>query len=102
MASPQEKKPEIGALWERTSQAGNKFLSGKVVVDGKDVEIIIFANTYKKPGETSPDWRIYASEPRQAGGASTPAPKAAAADKPKASKPAKADAEPVGEDDIPF
>lgn len=54
---------ELGALWERTSKAGNFFLSGKVKIDGKETEVICFKNNKKDPKH--PDWKIYLSEPKQ-------------------------------------
>ena len=57
------KKQEAGALWEKTSKAGKKFFSGYVVgEDGEKIKIVGFENIYKKPGENSPDVRLYLSE----------------------------------------
>lgn len=54
---------EIGALWKRTSKAGNKFLSG-VINNGLfgEVSIAIFERTEKR-SENSPDFVIIVSDP---------------------------------------
>jgi hypothetical protein len=57
-----EKKPPIGALWEKTTKAGVTFLSGEVDINGKKTRVTCFQNTYKKPGEKSPDWRIFVDD----------------------------------------
>jgi hypothetical protein len=58
---------EIGALWERDGRNG-KFLSGRIKLpDGTDQEIVVFANDRKQPGERTPDWRVYKSQPRDGG-----------------------------------
>lgn len=65
------KDREIGALWLRKSQSGNKYLSGHVEIgDGEGLEeskekVIVFANKDKK-SDKAPDYRIYRSEPQQA------------------------------------
>jgi hypothetical protein len=54
---------EKGALWLKKSKAGADFLSGYVVDDNKNrINIVVFKNNFKKPGESSPDYRIYLSE----------------------------------------
>jgi len=63
-------KREIGALWLKKSQAGNKFLSGHVETsEGEGLEenkerIMVWPNKDKK-NQNAPDYRIYRSEPRQ-------------------------------------
>lgn len=47
----------IGALWKNEGKNGT-YLSGNVEIDGRKVPIVIFPNTYKKPGEKTPDYRI--------------------------------------------
>jgi uncharacterized protein (DUF736 family) len=55
----------IGALWKRvSSKDGSTFLSGKITVRGVEQEILIFSND-KGDNEKRPDFRIFASEPRQ-------------------------------------
>lgn len=52
---------ELGALWLRESKAGRKYMSGTVAGE----RVVVFKNTFKKPGESSPDYRVYKSEPRE-------------------------------------
>jgi uncharacterized protein (DUF736 family) len=52
----------IGALWVKTSKNGKKFMSGKVEVDGKTVNIVVFKN--EKTSEKQPDYRILESVPQ--------------------------------------
>lgn len=54
-----EKEKEIGALWLRTSKQGNKFYTGKISVDGKDYNIVVFKNKNKKGQQ--PDLKIFPS-----------------------------------------
>lgn len=54
---------EIGALWIKKSKAGASFLSGYVLDENKQkVQVVVFKNGFKKPGESSPDYRVYLSE----------------------------------------
>ena len=54
---------ERGALWLKKSKAGADFLSGYVLDENKNkINVVVFKNNYKKPGESSPDYRIYLSE----------------------------------------
>lgn len=52
-------KREIGALWKKTKGI-QAFYSGKLTIDGKDIEIICFSNKHKTE-EKHPDVRIYLS-----------------------------------------
>lgn len=54
------KKREVGALW-RKSNASQDFYSGKIKVNGEEVEIVCFTNKFKSE-EKQPDLRIYLSE----------------------------------------
>jgi uncharacterized protein (DUF736 family) len=54
----------IGALWKKVGKDNNSFLSGKVTVNGVSQDIIIFKND-KGDNDKRPDYRIFASEPRQ-------------------------------------
>jgi len=56
------KQEAIGALWTKQGAKG-EFMSGEVTIGGVKHEVTIFRNDFKKPGERTPDWRIY---PRQA------------------------------------
>ena len=55
---------EIGALWERTSQKGQKYWAGHLKHDETgsktEMKIVVFPITDKK-NERSPDFRIYIS-----------------------------------------
>jgi hypothetical protein len=75
-----------GALWLKESGGADKkkYFSGVVTVDGKEARIVIFKNDYKKPGEKSPDYRIYPQEDRQA------------------PPPTEAPGAPAADDDVPF
>ena len=54
---------EAGAFWIKKSKAGNSFLSGYFLNENKEkVSVVVFKNNFKKPGEASPDYRIYLSE----------------------------------------
>jgi hypothetical protein len=77
-------------LWlkESTGADKKKYFSGVVTVDGKETRIVIFKNDYKKPGEKSPDYRIYPQEDRQA--------------QPAAEAPAGAGSTAAFDDDVPF
>lgn len=57
------REDEIGGLWRRDGSNG-EFLSGRLTIDGKSVEVVVFPNTYKQDGERTPDWRVYLSQPR--------------------------------------
>ena len=59
---------EIGALWKRESP-NQKYLTGKLKVDGVEKNVVIFSNKNKQK-ETHPDFRVYLSRDRQAVGAS--------------------------------
>lgn len=56
-------KKDCGALWSR-SKDGKEYMTGNITIEGKVYEIVVFANSYKKEGERTPDWRIYHSRPR--------------------------------------
>jgi uncharacterized protein (DUF736 family) len=62
----------IGALWKRTSKNNKSFFSGSVELSGKEYEIIVFANNYKKT-EKHPDLLIYESKKTAPPQASHPA-----------------------------
>lgn len=53
----------IGALWEKESKKGTRYLSGKVKVGGQEVEIVVFEND-KGDNSKRPDYRIFESEKR--------------------------------------
>jgi hypothetical protein len=54
---------EKGALWLKKSKAGADFLSGYITDENNNkVNIVVFKNGFKKPGEMSPDYRVYLSD----------------------------------------
>ncbi len=52
----QSKLKDIGALWIRTSQAGNMFLSGNITIDGIKHDLLVFENKTKEGKQ--PDYKI--------------------------------------------
>ena len=67
--SNNSKKKEQGALWLKKSKQGNEFLSGYFLDENDEkVSIVVFKNGYKKPGESSPDYRIYLSNMEEGAG----------------------------------
>ena len=54
----------IGAFWLKESAKGVKYMSGKITIGGAEHQIVMFKNTLKKEGENTPDYRIFASKPR--------------------------------------
>jgi hypothetical protein len=68
-------RKDVGALWIVTDQQtgqpkkdrnGNVFLNG--TVNGQ--RVTVFRNSFKKPGEKTPDYRVFPQE--QSGGQSDP------------------------------
>jgi uncharacterized protein (DUF736 family) len=99
------KKNEIGALWKKVSTSGSEYFSGYVNgEDGERVKVVAFENTYKKPSESTPDFRIFVSEVRQNNDASNAPVKNQQKPKPaKNNPPAETEiVEENSEDDIPF
>lgn len=73
------KLEEAGALWKRTSKAGNTYLNGTVKgKDGEAISVLIFSNSNKVEGSNQPDYRVYLDTPRDG---STTAPQAAKVNK---------------------
>jgi uncharacterized protein (DUF736 family) len=63
MENKNKENKEVGALWDKTSKAGNQFKTGYVQLEnGERVEIVVFSNQYKKAGDNTPNFRIYLSE----------------------------------------
>ena len=54
---------EVGALWKR-SGPNQKYLTGKVKVDGVEKNVVIFSNK-NKTKDNQPDFRVYLSRDRQ-------------------------------------
>mgnify|MGYP001265588213 FL=1 len=66
------KEREIGALWKREGQK-QRYLSGKMTVDGKVVNVVIFVNKFKEK-DNQPDFRVYEDRPREEGSSQNPKP----------------------------
>ena len=96
MSEQTGKAKDIGALWEKTSKAGRRFLSG--MIDGR--RVVVFANIHKQPGERTPDWRIY--EDTQPAPGTEPTFSVATTENRLISRPAPRANTPVESDDIPF
>ena len=56
---------ELGALWKKQSANGRKYLSGKLKVEGKDMNVVCFPNQNKK-ADNHPDFRLYTSKEYEA------------------------------------
>jgi len=55
----------IGALWEREMSGGRGvFMTGKIELEGKEIEIVAFKNKRKEEGDNKPLWTIKLSRPR--------------------------------------
>lgn len=60
-----DRNDELGGLWLKTSQRdGSKFMSGRLKLPEGEVEVVVFKNSHKQPGERTPDYRVYRSQPR--------------------------------------
>jgi uncharacterized protein (DUF736 family) len=74
-------KRDIGALWKREGK-NQKYLSGYFKDElGEQVEIVIFANKFKKDNPKAPDYRVYLSKSDTKQVAKTSAPVKAAVQK---------------------
>jgi uncharacterized protein (DUF736 family) len=62
--SDKPKLEEAGALWKRTSKAGNTYLNGSFKTkSGEEVKVLIFSNSSKPEGSNQPDYRVYFDKP---------------------------------------
>jgi hypothetical protein len=50
---------EIGALWKNDGPKGEYFTG---TINGE--KVVVFPNTFKQPGEKSPDYRVLKSKPK--------------------------------------
>ena len=58
------KLEEAGALWKRTSKAGNTYLNGSFKTKtGEEIKVLIFSNSSKPEGSNQPDYRVYFDKP---------------------------------------
>ena len=55
------KEREIGALWKREGK-NQRFLSGKLTIDGEVVNVVVYVNKFKEK-DNQPDFRIYKDRP---------------------------------------
>ena len=51
---------QIGALWLKTKENGDQWMSGNVL--GQNV--VVFRNSRKPEGSNQPDWRILRARPK--------------------------------------
>lgn len=86
MSATTQNPNELGAIWKKESN-GKKFYTGKLTVNGQEIQIVMFQNDRKQPGSNAPDWRIYKST-RPEGGNNPPPPQAKAASAPTPNRPA--------------
>lgn len=56
-------KKSIGGLWKRDGQYG-PYMSGQIEINGEKINFRVYENTYKKAGDKTPDFKIFAIEPR--------------------------------------
>ena len=56
------KDSEVGALWTKSSQRGEEYMTGDITVNGAKTQIIVFRNGFKEH-DKMPDFRIYFREP---------------------------------------
>lgn len=70
MSEQTKERKDIGALWEKTSQNGMRYMSG--TINGQ--RVAVFRNKYKEDGDNKPHWRIFPEAERQANGQGAPAP----------------------------
>lgn len=55
---------DVGALWEKRTRAGDKYLSGYLEINGERVPVTIFANKSKwNAADGRPDWIVYVQAP---------------------------------------
>lgn len=70
-------EPELGALWIREGKAG-KYLSIKLELNGKEINLVGFKNRFKEGNDNRPDYRLYNSKkPGEQTTSTTPTKKAA-------------------------
>lgn len=57
-----ENKNKYYGAWVKTSKKGDKFINGKIEINGKTYYINIFTNTKKEKGSKQPDYNILVKE----------------------------------------
>ena len=55
---------DLGAIWEKVSKAGEKYLSISLEVNGEKKRFVAFRNKNKRE-DKHPDYKIIESEPRE-------------------------------------
>ena len=58
------KRNKLGALWSRETRSGGNLLKGVLDIDGKKIDIVIWANGYKE-NDRQPDFYIYEDDYRK-------------------------------------
>lgn len=63
------KERKIGALWEKESVEGKRYLSGELLINGKKVPIVVFQTSeeWRNEGNRRPDWEILKQEENNQG-----------------------------------
>lgn len=75
---PKQERPEVGAIWERSSKANKPYLNVKLnlpksklqqllaTASGEEVNLslVAFPNEYKETGDNRPAFRIYEESKR--------------------------------------
>lgn len=56
MSESTERRVYLTGLWQETSKAGEKYLTGSLGQNGK---VLIFKNSKKEEGSKQPDWNCY-------------------------------------------
>ena len=62
-----EKSKSIGGLYNKVSGKGMDYLNGFINIEGKKLKIVAFKNNLKN-SDTTPDYSIFISEPREGNG----------------------------------
>lgn len=60
----ENEKKNIGGLWLKTSESGNKFMSGSIEINKVKHQFVVFKNKYKKESNNHPDYVIFPSNPK--------------------------------------
>jgi len=62
MASKESDLKEIAALWKNKDKNGKTYYAGKLTLDGKTLDLLIFGKN-EDSSEGSPDYKFYIKEP---------------------------------------
>lgn len=60
------KERELGAFWQKTSvnDPDKKYFTGRLRVDGKEIDAVIFYHKAEGPDDKKPNLQVYKSVPR--------------------------------------